>query len=344
MNLLGEKVKLFVVFEERKNAHRDAKWFDYNFTSFQGIFLEKGNEKKVLKELSKQYDLFIGSDYLNKFCQYTLKQFKKQHKPTVMQVDGGLAIPRNVLINKAISYRLNQYDYFLSSGKTVDEKYFQFYDIPSNRIYHYHFSCMPKKELELCASMAKQRVYYREKLNFQEETILLSVGQQIPRKGYDILARAMNQLDKNIGLYIIGGTPEEAVQQYVNAHQLTNIHFIPFKQKEELREYYAAADVFVLPTRYDIWGLVINEALAYGLPTISTDHCVAALEFQREGDCCEIVPVENEEALAKTIQQLTIDSKKQTTMKENALKAILPYNMEQMRDDIFKALENISSL
>ena len=48
--------------------------------------------------------------------------------------------------------------------------------------------------------------------------------------------------------------------------------------------YYQAADMLVFPTREDIWGLVINEAMANGLPTVSTDKCVAALEMIKQGE------------------------------------------------------------
>ena len=72
---------------------------------------------------------------------------------------------------------------------------------------------------------------------------------------------------------------------------LNNVHFIDFKNKDTLKEYYHVADVFVLPTREDIWGLVINEALAYGLPVITTDKCMAGLEMIENGKNGYIIPV-----------------------------------------------------
>ena len=49
--------------------------------------------------------------------------------------------------------------------------------------------------------------------------------------------------------------------------------------KSDLREFYLASDVFALPTRSDVWGLVINEAMACGLPVVTTDRCVAGMEL-----------------------------------------------------------------
>lgn len=83
--------------------------------------------------------------------------------------------------------------------------------------------------------------------------------------------------------------------------KLTNVHFIDFMPKKELADYYRAADIFVLPTREDIWGLVINEAMAYGLPVVTTEKCVAGVEMVCEGHNGYIVPVENTDALKKAI-------------------------------------------
>ena len=57
------------------------------------------------------------------------------------------------------------------------------------------------------------------------------------------------------------------------------MHFIAFQEKEMLEKYYIAADVFILLTRGDVWGLSINEAMANALPVITTDRCIAGIEL-----------------------------------------------------------------
>ena len=69
---------------------------------------------------------------------------------------------------------------------------------------------------------------------------------------------------------IVGFDDDEARE-----NDLTNVHFVGFKTKEQLEDYYRAADLFVLPTREDIWGLVVAEAMAYGLGVITTNRCNA---------------------------------------------------------------------
>lgn len=131
--------------------------------------------------------------------------------------------------------------------------------------------------------------------------MILAVGQFIQRKGFDILMRAAVTLNDEVGIYIVGGEPPEEYIKFKNRYCLNNVYFAGFKTKTELSEYYRAADLFVHPTREDIWGLVINEAMAYSLPVITTDKCVAGVELVETGSNGYIVPGEDVFGLNKAI-------------------------------------------
>ena len=119
---------------------------------------------------------------------------------------------------------------------------------------------------------------------------------------------------------------------------MPHVHFLGFQKKERLAEFYKAADLFVLPTREDIWGLVINEAMAYGLPVITTDRCVAGLELVEDGVNGYIVPVEDAQTLAEKIHAvLQSDLEK---MGQASLDKIRPYTLENMAKVHAEILEN----
>ena len=63
------------------------------------------------------------------------------------------------------------------------------------------------------------------------------------------------------------------------SEEVKNVEIIPFLKKEDLAEQYKKCSLFVLPSRQECWGLVINEAASYGVPVVSTWGSGAAIEF-----------------------------------------------------------------
>ena len=131
-----------------------------------------------------------------------------------------------------------------------------------------------------------------------DSKLILYVGQMIYRKGIDVLLDAVRSMPKTIAVYMIGQESDSTYADMAKSYGLDNVKFFNFMSKDRLKLYYQAADVFVLPTREDIWGLVINEALSYGLVVVSTKRCVAANEMLP--DRC-LVDVEDSETLAERI-------------------------------------------
>ena len=336
MNLLGEKCNLTALYEKHREHDREDNWYDRSFLTFTGIYLNRKNFRRIIREKANTCDCLINSDYSNPYAMYAVEQFRRQKKTVFLQADGGLVIPRGP-VDYIISKVMKRCDRYISPGKETDN-YFAYYGIPKDRISHYRFSCMTQKELECAADCRLKKVHYRESLGIKENHVLLSVGQQIPRKGYDILVQALDGMGLDVGAYIIGGDPEDLVMAYVTEHQLSNVHFIPFMDKKQLSEYYAAADIFVMPTRYDIWGLVINEAMAFGLPVVSTDRCVAAMEFQKQFENVLIVSSENVEELRNAIRKLVQDSKLAEELGKRSQRGIRDYSLEHMRDDLISIL------
>ena len=88
-----------------------------------------------------------------------------------------------------------------------------------------------------------------------------------------------------------------------------------------------AADVFVLPTREDIWGLVINEAMAYGLPVITTDKCNAGLELIQNGINGFVIKKDSEKELMEAVTRALSEC---TILGALALHEIKDYTIESM--------------
>jgi glycosyltransferase involved in cell wall biosynthesis len=113
----------------------------------------------------------------------------------------------------------------------------------------------------------------------------LYVGRLLPRKGVDLLIEAFNRIaDDRSTLTIVGDGPEAAAlmaAQSTSAASRTT--WTGKRSNDEALRQYADADVFVLPSRYEPWGLVVNEAMAAGLPVIADRRCGAAIDLIDEG-------------------------------------------------------------
>jgi glycosyltransferase involved in cell wall biosynthesis len=186
-----------------------------------------------------------------------------------------------------------------------------------------------------------QKALLRQKKGISEKHVVLSVGRFIHLKGYDVLLKSAGLLGDDVGIYIIGGQVTEEYQQLVQEYKLKNIHFIDFMPPQELKDYFEAADVFVLPTREDVWGLVINEAMAAGLPVVTTDRCVAGIELIKDDVNGYVVPVDDHEALAAAMDKVLQDDALRSHMAEKNLKDIQKYTYEDSGTDVLAAINGV---
>ena len=140
----------------------------------------------------------------------------------------------------------------------------------------------------------------------------LFCGQMIHRKGIDVLLTAFDRLVRDNPSVVLGMVGREAdVTDHISTLPeavSSRIQLHGFRQIDELPEYFARADVFVLPSRHDGWGVVINQAMAAGLPIISTDQVGAADDLIEDGKNGFIVSAGQMEPLFQAMKKLCDNS------------------------------------
>ena len=119
----------------------------------------------------------------------------------------------------------------------------------------------------------------------------------------------------------MGSGPEESkLRDFCKENKLKNIFFEGFKRQEELIKYYAFSDIFILPSFEEVWGLVINEALASGLYVLSSKFAGASYDLIKEGRNGTVFDPNNVEGIIDLIKRV----------KENIR------DIRERRDDISK--------
>jgi UDP-glucose:(heptosyl)LPS alpha-1,3-glucosyltransferase len=132
------------------------------------------------------------------------------------------------------------------------------------------------------ARREERRERVRRRLGLGDAPVILFVGYEYVRKGLRFLLEAMPRMrHADARLLVIGKPPTHHARHHVARGHLE--HRVRFTGPvAEVEDYYAAADVFALPTLYEAFGLVIAEAMASGLPVLTT-RVAGAAEWMQDG-------------------------------------------------------------
>jgi glycosyltransferase involved in cell wall biosynthesis len=142
---------------------------------------------------------------------------------------------------------------------------------------------------------------------------LLAVGSVVPRKGYDVLVAALARIADLPWRLVIAGdrgrsalTALELESDIARLQLGERITFTGAVSPERLMQLYAAADLFVLPSRFEGYGMVYAEAIAYGVPVVGTQ--AGAVPETVPGGAGVLVPPDDVAALAAVLRRLIEDA------------------------------------
>jgi len=254
--------------------------------------------KKIFKT---DYDILLldGYGFFSQQLLILLLNIKK--KKYGISVDGGF-IPKNenILKKSFKRYLLKRASFYFSTSKETDE-FLEYYGVNINNIYRHFLSNIHMNDIIQRPLSIEEKKELKKELGIKDTFTLIAVGKIIPIKGFDLLLNLMNDINFDLQLLIIGANDNESVNEY---KKNSNIKVINFLSKEELNQYYLASDVFILPTRGDVWGLVIGEAMAKGLPVLTTNKCLAGMAMVKEDKNGYIFNVDDLQDMKKSIMKL----------------------------------------
>jgi len=194
---------------------------------------------------------------------------------------------------------------------------------------------------------------YRNKDNFPKERkqypkyLLLYIGQLINRKGIIQVLEALDILgDQEIGLLVVGSGPEEKnLKIFCKENKLQNVFFEGFQQQEMLPKYYALADIFILPSFEEVWGLVVNEALASGLYVLSSKYAGASYDLIKEcwnGEVFDPNKVEEIVELIKRVKEKIEDIRERRD--DISQYACEEFSIKKSAQEFIKAINSVKNI
>jgi len=185
----------------------------------------------------------------------------------------------------------------------------------------------PGVDLNIFKSMNSLRV--RKSLNINPNNqLILAVGRIEPLKGFDAILYALKiliqkspKLEKQLCLYIIGGDLNQKQMHWTHEQKkletlrkqlslTTQVEFVNQQPQKQLAKYYNAANVVVMPSHYESFGMVALEAMACGTPVIASN--VAGISRFIHGSKRGLITTANNpmllaEQIGKTLQSKTLN-------------------------------------
>ncbi len=345
-NALGKSCELTVAFELHAASDREQAWHASEYPHFLAIFM-KGRKTatdqalcpEVVSLVKRKWDAIIVGGYSTPTGMLAIETMRLLRIPFIMNTDGGAPVAGEAGFKRWMkTHFISAAAYWLSSG-ALSTEYLCHYGAQRERVFVYPFTSLHETDLLPAPASAQRKRTLRQSLGLQGDTIVLSVGRVIHSKAFDVLLDAAKGLPEGTHIYIIGGEATEDLRQQRAVNGLeSQVHFLPFMSKQALWPYYEAADLFVLPTRKDVWGLVINEAMANGLPVVTTDQCVAGTELIVPGENGFIVPIDDPAALRQAMDDVLARVTQGQGMGARSLDIIRGYTIERMADAHIDAL------
>jgi len=231
-------------------------------------------------------------------------------------------------------------------GGTRQAQYFRHYGVSENRI------VIAEMTVDVTHIMAKSqqiiennlRKKIRAEFGFtNEQTVFVYVGRFDPLKGgVTELLEAFASLHKShpsAALLIVGdGSQRQLVQ--AAAQTLLSVKYTGRLSLNDVIKAYNAADVALLPSYAESWGLVVNEAMAVGLPVIVTDRVGCVDDLVIDGKTGRIIQASSSEQLREAMCYLFDNPNERQKMGASGRELISHWTLENEANNIVKAWEN----
>ena len=223
-----------------------------------------------------------------------------------------------------------------------NRRFLERYGIPSHRLFPARY-CVDVREFQSREMQLRPtRDALRRKLGVPGESpVVVFVGKlydvKQPLRLIEAFARVCRRTPCR--LLIVGDgvarSDAEALAQRLGVKDA--VLFAGFLNQSDVHEAYVAADLLVLPSRAETWGLVVNEALTLGLPVIVTDKVGCAADLVRDGWNGYVVDADSADELATAMERLVSNSDLRHTFGERGREIGSAYTIEASADEIVAA-------
>lgn len=230
---------------------------------------------------------------------------------------------RSVFFKPVVRFLMNHSDRVVAQSSNTRD----------NAARYYH----PDRDIDIIPLAYEPLRFYpvsRKDIHLSEDKkYIISVGRLVKRKGFEYLIKALVFMNDNVEVLIIGDGREK--QQLVElAGRLGlegRVHFLGQVSEEKKFQYLANADIYVLSSLHEGFGIVLQEAMQVGLPIVSTNQG-GQVDIVKDNINGILVGIKDEQALAEAVTKLLNDEALIARMSENNRSCLKKYSIGAIVD------------
>lgn len=240
---------------------------------------------------------------------------------------------RNDLKETIKALIIKQFDGYFNFG-TLSEKYILSLGISAEKMLVKR-NCVDNKSLkQIYLAHLPKRIQTQQMRNISPKNFIF-VGRLIDYKNLfhflETFGLAQTKSSEEWGVIILGdGELKADLQQFVFKNNIQNISFQAGVSWQKVPEYLALSNVLVLPSYSEPWGLVVNEAMACGLPVIVSDKCGCAIDLVKNGENGFTFSPNNKEQLSTYLLKFMnneVDSQQMGIVSQQIIQDYSPENV-----------------
>lgn len=298
--------------------------------------------KKILTEGG--FDSILIQSYIHSFERTLVRSAKALGVQTLLRAELTDDVYHRVLLksimrNLYLRWFYKKIDSFCYIGENA-KLHLKKRNIPDSKMFFSPYSI--DYQLFETQKRTYNRTDSRKELGFKsDDFVFVFTGKFIKRKGVLDLAEALSRIKNpdNISLIMVGDGPlKELFEMKVRPLLKDKLVMPGFVNQSRIGYFYMAADAFILPAEYDTWGLVVNEAMQFGLPVIVSNKVGSGKDLVLENKTGYVFGVNDPGGLAEKIDKIMNDPVKSKKMGQSALELVMKYSTEAAAHGILEAL------
>lgn len=306
----------------------------------------------IVRELARnRYDAVLVHGHGHATYMLAIMAARVLRVPVLMRCDTHLGLRRGAgkrLARQAVMRVF--YNGLCSVCLPVGSRNREFYrslGVPEDRMVTVPYSVDNSLFMPRTGNVVAERGPIRDELGIGRCDILVLYASKLSARKHPLdLLRAYEAVAsgrRGVALAFVGTGSEEAeLRSYVAGHHLDNVHVLGFRNQSELGRVYAMADVFVLPSQDEPWGLVINEAMAAGLPILASEEIGAVPDLVHHGQNGFTFPAGDVAALTSCLERLVEDTDLRLAMGKRSQEIIGTWGIDQTVEGILRSLHLVA--